>query len=838
MTGYRAEDEYDYLFKLVLIGDSGVGKLNLLSRFTRNEFNLESKSIIGIEFATKSLNIDCKVIKAQIWDTAGQERSLSFYLSLKDLNAGRQVHGYVVKSGFRFNLVVGSSLAHVYMKSGSLGEGGRVIKAMLICNAVACNTLIAGRAQNGFSEGALDHNHGSKSLYRTATYRDLADSLAIFDLSAIPTCIRRDAPFFRYGQYCKKIAEEVFRLDPQDSAPYVLLSNIQASAKRWQDVSKVRKVMRDTRVKKEPGISRFEVKNQVHEFCMGDKFHPQSMKIDMYFKELTSEMKLRGYVPDTGSVFHDMDAEEKDYNLAHHSEKLAIAFALMNTLEGVPIREMKNLRVCAQNIAQTFVEVAGSSSLPPSFGPMFYPNSSFPPIWYNNDSNGKSVVSEDSLTTVRAIFSRRGSVEFVCGFYFFGSCTNYLLLVAIVGGGNHSVVWSANVGHPMKEGATLQFIVDGELSFDYPTNTLLVGQWLYEDQKLISEGKGQPQMYYQLVPVQTSTTNRGSYYAELQQGGFLANFGASQSIFKINPINFPNKSHQFSLWVEGDCLGECQYSRHYGDYGLCRQGQCSCPIGIDRVGYFEQTQSQNGKLYQQQTQLQIPYMGFSRITSLSCPPPFDQKHHLVEVRNVTYFNLIDSDAASPNINDIETCKQMCLLNYSCGAFFFRYNNNVSDGYCYIPSTIFTIRERKIPNHSFTSATFVKNGEDCMIQVPGSLVRFSYEQLCVATKDFKERLGGEAFGSVFKGMLEDDTQIVAKRLDKLGQGMKELFAEVETHGHIHHVNVVRLIGFCAEKSYRLLVYKYMSSGSLDNWIFWNNFTLPQLSSSKEDYTSHS
>ncbi|KAL1812752.1 hypothetical protein DCAR_0625003 [Daucus carota subsp. sativus] len=74
MAGYKAEDEYDYLFKLVLIGDSGVGKSNLLSRFTRNEFNLESKSTIGVEFATKSLNVDGKVIKAQIWDTAGQER--------------------------------------------------------------------------------------------------------------------------------------------------------------------------------------------------------------------------------------------------------------------------------------------------------------------------------------------------------------------------------------------------------------------------------------------------------------------------------------------------------------------------------------------------------------------------------------------------------------------------------------------------------------------------------------------------------------------------------------------------------------------------------------------
>ncbi|XP_043933794.1 ras-related protein Rab-11A isoform X1 [Protopterus annectens] len=96
------DDEYDYLFKaradappglngkvpirpllksrrlghqrLVLIGDSGVGKSNLLSRFTRNEFNLESKSTIGVEFATRSIRVDAKTIKAQIWDTAGQER--------------------------------------------------------------------------------------------------------------------------------------------------------------------------------------------------------------------------------------------------------------------------------------------------------------------------------------------------------------------------------------------------------------------------------------------------------------------------------------------------------------------------------------------------------------------------------------------------------------------------------------------------------------------------------------------------------------------------------------------------------------------------------------------
>ncbi|WVZ03117.1 hypothetical protein V8G54_023923 [Vigna mungo] len=73
MGAYRADDDYDYLFKVVLIGDSGVGKSNLLSRFTKNEFSLESKSTIGVEFATRSIHVDDKIVKAQIWDTAGQE---------------------------------------------------------------------------------------------------------------------------------------------------------------------------------------------------------------------------------------------------------------------------------------------------------------------------------------------------------------------------------------------------------------------------------------------------------------------------------------------------------------------------------------------------------------------------------------------------------------------------------------------------------------------------------------------------------------------------------------------------------------------------------------------
>ncbi|UJR10341.1 hypothetical protein I4U23_014547 [Adineta vaga] len=66
--------EYDFIFKVVLIGDSSVGKSNLLLRFTRNEFRLDTQSTIGVEFAYKQIMLSGKKIKTQVWDTAGQER--------------------------------------------------------------------------------------------------------------------------------------------------------------------------------------------------------------------------------------------------------------------------------------------------------------------------------------------------------------------------------------------------------------------------------------------------------------------------------------------------------------------------------------------------------------------------------------------------------------------------------------------------------------------------------------------------------------------------------------------------------------------------------------------
>lgn len=83
-SGEAEAEKISYVFKVVVIGDSAVGKTQLLSRFAKNEFCLDSKSTIGVEFQTRTVTINSKLVKAQIWDTAGQERFLILvFLSLK-----------------------------------------------------------------------------------------------------------------------------------------------------------------------------------------------------------------------------------------------------------------------------------------------------------------------------------------------------------------------------------------------------------------------------------------------------------------------------------------------------------------------------------------------------------------------------------------------------------------------------------------------------------------------------------------------------------------------------------------------------------------------------------
>ncbi|EEF44796.1 s-receptor kinase, putative [Ricinus communis] len=104
---------------------------------------------------------------------------------------------------------------------------------------------------------------------------------------------------------------------------------------------------------------------------------------------------------------------------------------------------------------------------------------------------------------------------------------------------------------------------------------------------------------------------------------------------------------------------------------------------------------------------------------------------------------------------------------------------------------------------------------------GMPARYSFSDLCTATKNFSMKVGQGGFGSVYLGMLPDGAQLAVKKLEGIGQGKKEFRAEVSIIGSVHHVHLVKLKGFCAEGAHRLLVYEFMEKGSLDKWIFKNN-----------------
>ncbi|XP_057841171.2 pentatricopeptide repeat-containing protein At4g02750 isoform X4 [Cryptomeria japonica] len=141
-------------------------------------------------------------------------------------------------------------------------------------------------------------------------------------------------------------AEQLFELDPKHTSSYVLLSDIYAKEGKWAGLQKIRKLSKDRGIKKIPGCSWIEVHKMVHVFCVGDRSHPQTEDIYKMLEILTWEMKAAGYLPDSRHVSNDVEEEERELYMLHHSEKLAIAFGLLNTSPGIVIRVVKNLRVC------------------------------------------------------------------------------------------------------------------------------------------------------------------------------------------------------------------------------------------------------------------------------------------------------------------------------------------------------------------------------------------------------------------------------------------------------------------------------------------------------------
>eukprot|EP01018_Ginkgo_biloba_P013099 Gb_10133 [translate_table: standard] len=321
--------------------------------------------------------------------------------SLAALDQGNQVHGHIVKSVYFTDAFVGSALVDMYAKCGSIEDACKVFDDIPNRDVVSWNAMISGFAQHGHSqevlqlieqmlqEGMEPNSITFVGILSACSHGGLVDegcchfNSMIQDYGITPTmehyaCIvdllgraglldeaedfinkmpfKPDAVVWQtlLGAcriHCsielgERVAGCILELEPEDASAYVLLSNIYAASGRWNDVAKMRKMMKDRGVKKEPGRSWIEFKGKVHSFVVGDSSHPKTKEIYAKLEELSGYMKERGYVPDTNFVLQDVEHNQKEHSLCHHSEKLAIAFGLITIPGGTPIRVVKNLRVC------------------------------------------------------------------------------------------------------------------------------------------------------------------------------------------------------------------------------------------------------------------------------------------------------------------------------------------------------------------------------------------------------------------------------------------------------------------------------------------------------------
>ncbi|OAY64796.1 Pentatricopeptide repeat-containing protein [Ananas comosus] len=150
-------------------------------------------------------------------------------------------------------------------------------------------------------------------------------------------------------------AKELFKLEPENSGNYVLLSNIYASLGRWKDVDNIRRNMIARGVNKMVGCSWVEFNHVVHRFVVGDRSHHLSEEIYKVLQKLERKIRAMGYIPDKSCVLKDVDAEEKEEMVGTHSEKLTVAFGLLVFDTGQVIRVVKNLRICDD--CHTFIKM-------------------------------------------------------------------------------------------------------------------------------------------------------------------------------------------------------------------------------------------------------------------------------------------------------------------------------------------------------------------------------------------------------------------------------------------------------------------------------------------------
>lgn len=327
--------------------------------------------------------------------------ALSVSADLAMLEEGQQLHGLVVKLGFDTDHYVTNAAMDMYGKCGEMEDVLKLLPAPTNRSRLSWNILISSFAKHGCFQKAREAFHemlnlGTKpdhvtfvSLLSACSHGGLVDDglayyYAMTTEFGVPPGIEHcvciidllgrsgrlaEAENFIKGMVvqpndlvwrsllaaCKihrnvelgrKAAEHLLELDPSDDSAYVLLSNVCATTGRWEEVENVRRQMGSRNITKKPACSWVKLKTEVNKFGMGEQSHPQTGQIYAKLGELMKMIREAGYVPDTSYALQDTDEEQKEHNLWNHSERIALAFGLINTPEGSPVKVFKNLRVC------------------------------------------------------------------------------------------------------------------------------------------------------------------------------------------------------------------------------------------------------------------------------------------------------------------------------------------------------------------------------------------------------------------------------------------------------------------------------------------------------------
>ncbi|XAR56196.1 hypothetical protein NMG60_11036578 [Bertholletia excelsa] len=349
-----------------------------------------------------------KRMKEEKNDDCVDERSLSYKpnsvtlmtilpgcAALAALAKGKEIHAYAIRNTLESDVAVGSALADMYAKCGCLNVSRRVFDCMPLRNVVTWNVIIMAYGMHGKGNEALKLfqsmvegqvgekvkpnesfwmvNDGRNLFYRmkqdygieptTDHYACVVDLLGRagqleeayelvcgmppeFDKVGAWSSLLGACRIHKNVEIGEIAAKNLIQLEPNVASHYVLLSNIYSSVRLWDKATDVRNKMKIMGVRKEPGCSWIEFGDEVHKFTAGDASHPQSEELHGFLETLSERMRKEGYVPDTSCVLHNVDEEQKENLLCGHSERLAIAFGVLNTPPGSTIRVAKNLRVC------------------------------------------------------------------------------------------------------------------------------------------------------------------------------------------------------------------------------------------------------------------------------------------------------------------------------------------------------------------------------------------------------------------------------------------------------------------------------------------------------------